>query len=241
MNECSPENLNAIKLHSIIQHIATRAVRLKLENEIRQRHVRDAPKTFSMSSNSLHANCVSEFLAKHYNSLVKAYAQRRHMPSYVLDIVKTLNPSYPSKQHHVSFFPNDLNNFDANACYQLANALLAIKYPDLQPYEDLILIKNEFYGHLNFLRIKEELYADKIEKLKEIVLKLMDTSSSKDKFLFKQIKDELINRLNAIDSIKASSEFEPSDLCSYAEFHKINRFRFFYSTIPVIEKNHLKI
>ena len=235
MDESKQENLNAIKIHLIIQQIATRAIRLKLVNEIRQRRSLEVPKSFLDPPISTE-NCVSEFLETHYNNLISTYATRRRMPTYILDFIKTLNPTYPSKlRDSKASFPNDLDLFDVNACYQMAKALLLIQYPELQCYEDLILIRNQFYGHLSFLKLKSELYEKHVEKLREIVNKLIEKNSDL------RVREELVNRIEIINSIKKNEELDVDDMNNYAEFYKSNRFRFFYSTIPVIEKIYLKI
>lgn len=234
MEEISQENLNAIKVHLTIKDMATRAIRLNLVAEIRQRCTTEAPKSFLDPPVSME-NCVSEFLSKHYTTLIHTYASRRHMPHYVLDFVKTLNPSFPTRMRDANApFPNDLELFDVGACYQLAKALLLIQYPDLQCYEDLILIRNEFYGHLNFLKLKNKQFESNMEKLREIVGKLVNQNSDL------RVKDELVNRIEMIYSIKTSDELQANDMKSYVDFFKANRFRFFYSTIPVLEKKTLK-
>ena len=209
------ESLNAIKLHLIIHNIATKAVQYKLEKEIK-------------ALAALNANSVSTFLASKYDHLIDAYTNRRQMPCYVLDFIKTLNPEYPSKRASNQPFPEQLERFDLTACYQIAKSLLSLQYPDIQCFEDLIIMRNEFYGHLNFLKTSDSLYEANLERLKKIVMKLSESDA--------RLKEEIVCKISEINGIKRVADFDVVDLEAYEEFFKRTRFHFFYSTMPFVEK-----
>ena len=134
------------------------------------------------------------------SSTVKDYLirHRRNSSPFLKGFRRTLD-----KYSSDTLIPNDLNDFDISGCYSIGRTLLNLQGNDLKPFEDIIKLRNKYYGHLNFISIEDGEYGTVLNELKSIIQTLTQSDLN--------LQQEINNRINQIEKIESLSHLNAND------------------------------
>jgi hypothetical protein len=201
--------LNAIRLHLVLLNVANEAVQFKLTELIKQQ-------------DTTNANAVKDLLIRKYRENL------RNPPRHLDGFMRTLKEKFIDKNLD---FPNDLKELDITACYPIARNLLNLTKIQWGPFDELRVIRNKYYGHLNLLEIDDVDYHTVLVSLKTIIDGFSQSAP--------QYQQELHDRIKQIESIQALSSISLADMSKLIEsiLDPIFEIRDMFSQIGQVNKD----